>query len=67
MTEELRKASNKELLEAVLYHYDSNAVVVHNQTKLLKLGFALAQENGWRHVATAWLADFRNKTPLFIE
>ncbi len=64
---ELKEASPEELLEAVLYHYGMNAIITHNRAGLLKLGFALARENGWRHVAPAWLGEYRNKTPLFVD
>lgn len=67
ISKELQEASNEELLEAVLYHYDLNAIVVHHKAALIRLGFALAQEDGWRHVALAWLAEYRNRKPLFHE
>lgn len=65
--QDLREASYEELLEVVIHHYDQRAVVVHDRTWLIRLGFALACEGGWRHVAPDWLVEYRNRKLLFHE
>ena len=55
--ERLASATKEELLEAaVLFnerHVDSLC------GRWVRLGFALAQDNGWEYVAPAWLDDLR--------
>ena len=65
--DELRKASNEELLEALLHHYNLNMMVTNRGDSLIRLGFALAQEDGWTRVAPKWLEDYRRVAPEWLK
>jgi len=59
---EIRHASNDELLEAAIHFWQSDTdegYAAHELEKWMRIGYALAQEDGWRQVAPAWLTDWR--------
>lgn len=55
--EELRKATPMDLLEAAIRTYTQHADRPGEVERFLRLGFALAQPNGWMHIAPAWLRE----------
>lgn len=67
--ERLKKATPKELLEAAIRVYGQDqargffnyAVRANEVESLLRLGFALAQPDGWQHIAPAWLDEHGGK------
>ena len=68
--DELKEATNEELFEAALHYWCNHYEVTeddftyHEIMKFMRLGFALAQEDGWEHVAPAWLRDYREHTEI---
>lgn len=59
MYEELKQASHKELLEAAIDHYSQ----FYNKDCIdfLKLGFKIAQKEGWQEIAPAWLRESKKE------
>ena len=55
--EDLRTASPKELLEA--YAFWAEQALTARELYFLRLGFGLAQPDGWEHIAPAWLRLYR--------
>ena len=53
--EKLRQSTPEDRLRATVQFYKVNSAFVAG----IKLGFALAQPDGWRHVAPAWLRGVR--------
>ena len=60
---ELKEATPEELLEALLFwsriHVNRSPPGKFDEDTL-RMGFALAQKDGWEHVAPKWLRDYRN-------
>jgi len=52
--EKLKKATKEDLLKAVIKFYlEDNP----DCEKYIRLGYAIAQKDGWMQVAPAWLED----------
>ncbi len=61
MYDEIKEATKEELLEAAIHFWRSGAdddYTAHLIEKWMRLGFALAQKDGWMKVAPAWLKDY---------
>lgn len=64
---ETKYAGNKELLDASVHYWckpkpeDGFSDSYDNLLieRWMRLGFALAQKDGWKHIAPAWLEDWR--------
>jgi len=52
----LQQATPDELLKAMVQHYERSDDQ-YDFIAGLKVGFALTQPDGWRHVAPSWLRD----------
>ena len=64
---DLKQATPKELLEAMVYFWrwgrDGRERTEYNEYILgLKMGFALSQPGGWKNLTPNELADYRNRT-----
>ncbi len=60
-----KTTSPEDLLEAVCFFYSDKFPGQGKMVAGLRLGFLLANpDEGWKHVAPAWLADLRKWTPL---
>jgi len=63
--DDFKQASSQELLEATIEHYREtiqwNRYERNGFLNGLRLGFKIAQEDGWRHVAPAWLREYRER------
>ena len=58
---EIRHASNEDLLEAAIHYWKEDVedeYAAYCLEKWMRLGFALAQEDGWKRTAPAWLEDW---------
>jgi len=66
---EIRHADNEELLEAAIHFWKENIEDEYSAYYLerwMRLGFALAQEDGWERVAPAWLSDWRKHIEILF-
>ncbi len=69
---ELQEAKSEELLEAAIHNWCAFYETEYTEfthlkiKKFLLLGFNIAQEDGWKHVAPAWLRDYRKHIELPI-
>lgn len=59
MDKKPKEATPEELLEAAIRFYTQYADRPKEMEHLLRLGFALAQPDGWSYVAPAWLGELR--------
>jgi hypothetical protein len=55
---DLQNAPAEELLEVAIANYKGKGMPVEF---LVRLGFDLAREGGWEHIAPAWLKQYREK------
>jgi len=60
---ELVTATSQELLEASILFYNQHNIEAE---RWIRLGFALAQCQGWELVAPAWLRDWRDKYNICV-
>lgn len=63
--EDLKTASPEELLEAYIWFYAINTDLPEWWERAVKAGFALAQPDGWKSVAPAWLEEYRQTMKEF--
>ena len=60
---DLQKADSKELIEAICFHYDHvNCEAMEHLKEGIRLGFAIAQKDGWKQIAPVWLEEYRAMT-----
>ena len=67
--DDLKQASPEELLEATIEHYKVKRYEGARWGRFerngflngLRLGFKIAQANGWQEVAPAWLREYQEK------
>jgi len=59
--EELKQSTPKERLRAAIWFWEQAADSHADYIAGLETGFALAQPDGWRHVAPAWLREIRKE------
>lgn len=63
--EELKRANGQELLEALIgfyrLSYEDQDYLREMAERFLRMGFRLAQPDGWKLVAPIWLEDYRNR------
>lgn len=61
--EDLQKASPEELIEAICFHLDHQTYeAVEHLKEGIRLGFAIAQKDGWKQIAPVWLEEYRTIT-----
>lgn len=64
MYKPLKEATPEELLDAAIWFWEHTADDHSDFVAGMREGFAIAQKDGWEHVAPAWLREVVKNEPI---